>query len=116
MPKADDCQVMAILTKKTAAKKSRAKAPAKRATKAKAAPKAAKPATAIKAKKSSAKASATKAKKSVPARSAPPLAQVDQDVLEFIAAIDQFKKTNSRPFPSWSEVLLIVRELGYRRN
>ena len=50
-----------------------------------------------------------------PDRSAPPLAEVDADALEFIAAIDRFKKENGRPFPSWSEILLIVRQLGYRR-
>ena len=51
-----------------------------------------------------------------PDRSSPALAEVDADVLEFIAAIDRFKKEHGRPFPSWSEVLLVVRELGYRRR
>lgn len=50
-----------------------------------------------------------------PDRSAPALAEVDAEVLEFIAAIDEFKRSNGRPFPSWSEVLLVVRQLGYRR-
>lgn len=50
-----------------------------------------------------------------PERSAPALAEVDADVLEFIEAIDRFKKQHGRPFPSWSEVLLIVRQLGYTR-
>ena len=50
-----------------------------------------------------------------PDRSSPALAEVDADVLEFIAAIDRFKKEHGRPFPSWSEVLLIIRRLGYRR-
>ncbi len=51
-----------------------------------------------------------------PDRSAPQLAEVDADALEFIAAIDRFKKEHARPFPSWSEILLIVRQLGYRRR
>lgn len=51
-----------------------------------------------------------------PDRSSPALAEVDAEVLEFIAAIDRFKKEHGRPFPSWSEVLLVVRELGYRRR
>ena len=51
-----------------------------------------------------------------PERSSPALAEVDADVLEFIAAIDRFKKENGRPFPSWSEILLVLRELGYRRR
>lgn len=50
-----------------------------------------------------------------PDRSAPSLAEVDTEVLEFIAAIDRFKKQHGRPFPSWSEVLLVLRELGYHR-
>jgi hypothetical protein len=49
-------------------------------------------------------------------RAAPALAEVDADVLEFIAALDRFKKRNSRPFPSWSEVLLVLRELGYEKR
>lgn len=51
-----------------------------------------------------------------PERSAPPLAEVDAEALEFIAAIDRFKKENGRPFPSWSEILLVVRQLGYKRG
>lgn len=51
-----------------------------------------------------------------PERSAPALAEVDAEVLEFIEAVDRFKKQHGRPFPSWSEVLLIVRQLGYRRD
>lgn len=51
-----------------------------------------------------------------PDRSSPALAEVDSEVLEFIAAIDRFKKENGRPFPSWSEILLVLRELGYRRS
>jgi hypothetical protein len=50
-----------------------------------------------------------------PDRSSPALAEVDAEVLEFIAALDRFKKDHSRPFPSWSEVLLVVRQLGYKR-
>lgn len=51
-----------------------------------------------------------------PERSSPAMAEVDAEALEFIAAIDRFKKEHGRPFPSWSEVLLILRQLGYRRR
>ena len=37
------------------------------------------------------------------------------DELEFIAALDRFKKANGRPFPTWSEVLQVLRSLGYRK-
>ena len=59
--------------------------------------------------------SKAKAHNAEPDRSSPAMAEVDADVLEFIAAIDAFKQANGRPFPSWSEVLLVIRELGYRR-
>ena len=49
-------------------------------------------------------------------RASPRMAEVDEDVLEFIAAIEEFKLTHSRPFPSWSEVLSVVRDLGYKRK
>lgn len=51
-----------------------------------------------------------------PDRSAPPMAEVDAEALEFIEAIDRFKKQHGRPFPSWSEVLMVLRQLGYSRR
>lgn len=41
--------------------------------------------------------------------------QMQPDVLEFIQAIDDYKRHESRPFPSWSEILEIVKGLGYER-
>ena len=49
-------------------------------------------------------------------RSSPLGLEVDHEVLEFIEALDRFKKQNNRPFPSWSEVLQVLRDLGYRRD
>ena len=37
------------------------------------------------------------------------------DDLEFIRAIDGYKRKHNRPFPTWSEVLRIVKDLGYRK-
>lgn len=34
----------------------------------------------------------------------------------FIQAIDAFKKANDRPFPTWTEVLEVIRKLGYRKT
>ena len=34
----------------------------------------------------------------------------------FIKAIDAFKRVNNRPYPTWSEVLEVVRKLGYRKT
>jgi hypothetical protein len=50
------------------------------------------------------------------ARSNPLGLEIDHEVLEFIAALERFKKQHGRPFPSWSEVLHVVRSLGYRRT
>ncbi len=34
----------------------------------------------------------------------------------FIQAIDAYKKVNQRPFPTWTEVLEVIRKLGYRKT
>jgi hypothetical protein len=34
---------------------------------------------------------------------------------EFILALDQYKRLNRRPFPSWTEVLDVIHALGYRK-
>ncbi|WP_428388073.1 hypothetical protein [Mucisphaera sp.] len=34
----------------------------------------------------------------------------------FVKAIDAFKRGNDRPFPSWTEVLEVIRKLGYRKT
>ena len=56
----------------------------------------------------------TPAKASKPATSKPD--QMEPAVLEFIQAIDDYKRIHGRPFPSWTEVLEIIRNLGYERT
>ena len=34
----------------------------------------------------------------------------------FIKAIDAYKRVNQRPFPTWTEVLEVLRKLGYRKT
>ncbi len=41
---------------------------------------------------------------------------VDEESLEFIKAIEAYKEEKGRPFPSWTEVLLILKNLGYRKD
>jgi hypothetical protein len=48
-------------------------------------------------------------------RSNPLGLEIDAEVLEFIDALDRFKKDHGRPFPSWSEVLHVLRQLGYQK-
>ena len=33
----------------------------------------------------------------------------------FIMAINEYKQVNSRPFPTWTEVLDVIQALGYRK-
>lgn len=35
------------------------------------------------------------------------------DEVEFMRAMDEYKRKNGRMFPTWSEVLEVVRSLGY---
>jgi hypothetical protein len=39
----------------------------------------------------------------------------NEDEIEFMKAMDQYKRDNRRPFPTWSEVLEVLASLGYRR-
>jgi hypothetical protein len=36
--------------------------------------------------------------------------------VEFVRAVDQYKRKFNRPFPTWSEVLAILKELGYTKD
>ena len=40
---------------------------------------------------------------------------MSQDVIDLITAIDEYKRKHQRPFPSWSEILDIVKGLGYSK-
>jgi hypothetical protein len=41
--------------------------------------------------------------------------QMSEEQFAFLMAIDEYKKKNSRPFPTWTEVLEVIKALGYRR-
>lgn len=41
--------------------------------------------------------------------------QMSDEQFEFVMAIDEYKKVNGRPFPTWTEVLDLIKALGYRR-
>jgi hypothetical protein len=34
----------------------------------------------------------------------------------FVSAIDAYKRANDTPFPTWTEVLEVIRKLGYRKT
>src|SRR5258707_8849085 len=39
----------------------------------------------------------------------------NDDEITFMKAMDQYKRSNRRPFPTWSEVLEVLHALGYRK-
>lgn len=41
--------------------------------------------------------------------------RVDLETLEFIQAVDRFKRKTLKVFPTWTEILEILRTLGYRK-
>ena len=41
--------------------------------------------------------------------------EYDESEVEFLKAVDRYKRAAKRPFPTWSEVLEVLRSLGYRR-
>jgi hypothetical protein len=40
---------------------------------------------------------------------------MSDEQFEFLLAIDEYKRKNARPFPTWTEVLEVIKALGYRR-
>ncbi len=41
--------------------------------------------------------------------------EMTDEQFEFMLAIDTYKRLNNRPFPSWTEVLEVAKQLGYRK-
>ena len=42
--------------------------------------------------------------------------EMPPDVVEFIKAVDSYKRTAGRNFPNLSEILQIVKDLGYSKE
>jgi hypothetical protein len=40
---------------------------------------------------------------------------MSDEQFEFLMAIDEYKRANNRPFPTWTEVLEVIKALGYRK-
>ena len=41
--------------------------------------------------------------------------EYNDEEIAFMKAMDQYKRDNRRPFPTWSEVLEVLVALGYRK-
>ncbi|MBK6939963.1 MAG: hypothetical protein IPH13_07125 [Planctomycetes bacterium] len=50
-----------------------------------------------------------------PANSGDKPMPTDAEMLEFLKAIDAFKRKTSRNFPSWTEALELLYDLGWRK-
>lgn len=42
--------------------------------------------------------------------------EMDREQFLFVMAIDEFKRVNGKAFPNWTDVLEVVRKLGYRKT
>jgi hypothetical protein len=42
--------------------------------------------------------------------------EYSDEEITFMRAMDLYKRNNRRPFPTWSEVLEVLRSLGYRKT
>jgi hypothetical protein len=40
---------------------------------------------------------------------------MNDEQFAFLQAVEEYKRVNERPFPTWTEVLDIVKALGYRK-
>ena len=41
--------------------------------------------------------------------------QMTDEQFAFVMAVDRYKRENTRPFPTWTEVLEVIKALGYRK-
>ena len=41
--------------------------------------------------------------------------QMSDEQFDFLMAINEYKKANARPFPTWTEVLEVIKAMGYRK-
>ena len=41
--------------------------------------------------------------------------QMSDEQFEFLMAIEQYKRENNRPFPTWTEIFEVITALGYRK-
>jgi hypothetical protein len=42
-------------------------------------------------------------------------ADYSDDDVQFLKAIERYKRENRRPYPTWAEVLAVLKSLGYRK-
>jgi hypothetical protein len=40
---------------------------------------------------------------------------MSDEQFEFLMAIEEYKRLNAKPFPTWTEVLEVIKALGYSK-
>ena len=41
--------------------------------------------------------------------------EMTDEQFQFIQAVEEYKRVNGKPFPTWTEILDVVHALGYRK-
>ncbi len=41
--------------------------------------------------------------------------EMTEEQFEFVMAIEEYKRINNKMFPTWTEVLAVIKKLGYRK-
>jgi hypothetical protein len=41
--------------------------------------------------------------------------EMTPEQFEFLMTVQEYKRVNDRPFPTWTEVLAIIKAMGYRK-
>ncbi len=41
--------------------------------------------------------------------------EMTEEQFDFIRAVEEYKKINGKPFPTWTEILDIIHAIGYRK-
>ncbi|MBW8017176.1 MAG: hypothetical protein FVQ82_13410 [Planctomycetes bacterium] len=50
-----------------------------------------------------------------PERKAAEEGEMTDEQFDFLLTIDRYKKENRKPFPTWTEVLDVIKAMGYRK-
>ncbi|MCF7956096.1 MAG: hypothetical protein K9M75_09865 [Phycisphaerae bacterium] len=50
-----------------------------------------------------------------PERKAAEEGEMNDEQFEFLLTIDRYKRENKKPFPTWTEVLDVIKAMGYRK-
>ena len=41
--------------------------------------------------------------------------EMNDEQFEFVMTVDRYKRENQRPFPTWTEILEVIKAMGYRK-